>query len=888
MNMAVFRTDTPKTIYRKDYTPPPYFIDTIALRFELGEEGSLVTATSRLRRNPHGPQELALDGKELQLLELRRDGEVLAQGRDFRLEGEAKAQRLILLDPPERFELSVVTRIHPEANTALEGLYKSSGNFCTQCEAEGFRAITFFLDRPDVMAVYTTTIVADQARYPVLLSNGNPVASGELDGGRHFVTWHDPHPKPCYLFALVAGDLALLEDRYTTRSGREVKLRIYSEPHSIRQCDHAMESLKKAMRWDEERFGLEYDLDIYMIVAVADFNMGAMENKGLNIFNTKFVLASPATATDGDFQAVEAVIAHEYFHNWTGNRVTCRDWFQLSLKEGLTVFRDQEFSADMGSPAVKRINDVRMLRSLQFPEDAGPMAHPVRPESYIEINNFYTVTVYEKGAEVVRMYQTLLGRDGFRKGMDLYLRRHDGQAVTCDDFRAAMADANGVDLTQFERWYSQAGTPVVEVEDYYDAGTRSYTLTLRQSCPPTPGQANKLPFHIPLAVGLLDRHGHDLPLRLQGEAEPRGTTRVLELREAEQRFTFVGLSEAPLPSLARGFSAPIKLRYDYSDEQLSFLLAHDSDDFNRWEAGQTLLTRTLLKLVEERRQGHTLRLPATLLEACALALERVRDPALLAEILTPPGESYLAEQMAVVDVEGIHAAREFLIEALARQLGPRLLDTYHAHHDAGPYRLDGVAIGRRALKNRCLEYLMRLGDRDSLALCQTQLRSASNMTDELGALACLVNYDGAERDLALDEFYRRWQGEALVVDKWFALQAGSRLPDTVERVQRLLHHPAFNLRNPNKVRALIGSFCNGNPAQFHRADGAGYVFLAERILELDGLNPQVTARLAGALSRWRRYDEGRQVLMKIQLERILAKPGLSPDVYEVVSKSLAG
>ena len=877
----MLRTDTPKEIQRRDYQPPTHTVERLELRFELGEQGTTVSAQLQLVSHSAAGTPLWLDGQQLELLSLACDGRPLQAEQDYRLEEHG----LWLYHLPQSCTLSSVVRIHPETNTALEGLYKSSGNFCTQCEAEGFRKITYMLDRPDVMTVYTTTLVADAQRYPVLLSNGNPIASGALDDGQHYATWHDPFPKPSYLFALVAGDLALLEDRYTTASGREVQLRIYSEPHSIAQCGFAMQSVKNALRWDEHRFGLDYDLDIYMIVAVGDFNMGAMENKGLNVFNTKYVLASPETATDVDFQGVEAVIAHEYFHNWTGNRVTCRDWFQLSLKEGLTVFRDQEFSAAMGSPAVCRIQDVRVLRAAQFAEDAGPMAHPVRPESYIEINNFYTVTVYEKGAEVVRMYQTLLGREGFRKGMELYFQRHDGQAVTCDDFRAAMADANGVDLSQFERWYAQAGTPVIHAHDHYDAASQTYQLTLKQSCPATPNQPHKLPFHIPIALGLLASDGSELALKLDGVTL---THPVLELHAAEQTFVFHELPERPLPSLLRNFSAPVKLQYDYSDQQLSFLLRHDSDAFNRWEAGQTLLLRTLLNLVEKVQTGQALQLPTIVQHALCCALQEVKDEALLAEILTPPSEGYLADQLVQVDIEALFSAREFLLNELARNLRNELLATYQRCHQIA-YDHSADAMAKRALKNRCLEYLLRLVDDEQvLQLALTQYQQASNMTDELAALQVLVNHPSSVRTTALTRFYERWQQQALVVDKWFTLQATSRLPDTLQHVQTLLQHPAFTLRNPNRMRSLVGAFCNQNLVRFHQADGAGYQFWGDMVLELNRLNPQIAARLCAALSRWRRFDPARQALMQVQLQRVLAAPDLSSDVYEVVSKSLQG
>ena len=872
------------TIYRHDYTPPAYLISQVELRFELGEEGTRVASRLQLRRNPAGSGgALVLAGRQLELTGLRLDGRTLSAG-DYVVDAES----LTIAVVPEIFTLEVETLIHPERNTSLEGLYTSSGNVCSQCEAQGFRKITYYLDRPDVMARFTTTIVADRSRYPVLLSNGNPVARGELEGGRHFVTWEDPFPKPSYLFALVAGDLIKIEDSFVTASGRRVALQIFVEARNRDKCDHAMVSLKKAMAWDEAVFGLEYDLDIYMILAVDDFNMGAMENKGLNVFNSKYVLARPDTASDLDYQGIEGVIGHEYFHNWTGNRVTCRDWFQLSLKEGLTVFRDQEFSADMTSRAVKRINDVRLLRNGQFPEDAGPMAHPVRPESYEEINNFYTSTVYNKGAEVIRMLHTLLGAAAFRRGMDLYFARHDGQAVTCDDFAAAMADASGVDLEQFKLWYSQSGTPELTASGHFDAAAQSYTLRLRQHCPATPGQPHKLPFHMPVAVGLLDPRGNDLPLQLAGEAAAAATTRVLDLRRAEQSFVFVGLAEQPVASLLRGFSAPVRLKADSSEAELAFLMAHDSDAFNRWEAGQQLATRLLLTLVAEVQAGRPLQLDPLFAEAFARTLsDREADPALLALALLLPSETVLAEEMTVADPVAVRAAREWLRRSLAAELRQEFRARYAELQEAGPYRPEGPAVGRRSLKNLCLAYLVSLGDEQNVALALEQFQRGDNMTDVSAALATLAGYPGPERELALAAFYQRWQNEPLVVDKWLTLQAMALHPAVLDEVRGLLAHPAFTLHNPNKVRALIGAFAQGNPAAFHAADGAGYSFLAEQVLALDGLNPQVAARMVAAFNRWRKYDSGRQALMRAELERILAAPGLSRDVREIVAKALA-
>ncbi|WP_454016638.1 aminopeptidase N [Azospirillum sp. Marseille-Q6669] len=877
---------TPKAIRLQDYRPPAHLIDTVDLFFDLGEEVTTVRAQLGLRRNPARDDAsalpLTLDGQRLELVSVALNGQPLGDA-DYTVTPD----HLTVHSVPETFTLETVVRIKPQENTALEGLYKSSGNFCSQCEAEGFRKITYFADRPDVMARYTTTITADKARYPVLLSNGNLMESGDLPDGRHRAVWEDPYPKPCYLFALVAGTLVHQEDRFRTASGRDVTLRIYVEPGNEDKVEHAMRSLIKSMRWDEEVFGLEYDLDIFNIVAVGDFNMGAMENKSLNVFNTKYILAKPETATDQDFLGIEAVVAHEYFHNWTGNRVTCRDWFQLSLKEGLTVFRDQEFSSDMNSRAVKRIADVQRLRTVQFPEDSGAMAHPVRPDSYVEINNFYTPTVYDKGSEVIRMYHTLLGPQGFRKGMDLYFQRHDGQAVTCDDFAAAMSDATGVDLTQFKRWYRQAGTPELDVAGAYDGASKTYRLTVKQTVPPTPGQPVKEPMHIPLVMGLLGPDGADLPLRLTGEAEAAGTSRTLHITEAEQTFTFVDVPARPVPSLLRGFSAPVKLRADLTDGDLTFLMANDSDAFNRWEAGQTLATRLLLSLVADRQAGRELALPQSFIDAVGAVLKDAdRDPAFAAQALVLPTESYLGTQMEVIDPDAIHAVREFARRRLAEALRPGWLDTHRRNAGNEPFSVDAAAIGRRALKNLCLAYLMALEDEEALGLCLGQYRGAQAMTDVMAALQFLSNSNAPERDEAIAAFYERWKGEALVVDKWFGVQATSHRPDALERVTELLAHPAFEIRNPNKVYALIGGFAGGNPVRFHDTSGAGYRFLADQVLRLDPMNPQVAARMVGPFSRLRRYDAPRRALMKAELERIVATPSLSPDVFEVASKSL--
>jgi aminopeptidase N len=878
------RTDTPKTIYLKDYRPPSYLIDQVDLRVELGEEGTVVTADLGLHAHEHTPPHtpLILDGEGLETLSVMLNGAEL--GADaYRIEEDT----LIVPDVPQRFWLQTRVLIHPESNTALEGLYKSSSNFCTQCEAEGFRKITWFVDRPDNMSRYTTTIVGDRERYPVMLSNGNPVEEGLLEDGRHWIKWEDPFLKPSYLFALVAGRLEHIEDRFTTASGREVTLRIFTEAHNIEKCDHAMASLKKAMHWDEQVFGREYDLDLYMIVAVDDFNMGAMENKGLNVFNSKYVLASPETATDGDHEGIEGVIAHEYFHNWSGNRVTCRDWFQLSLKEGLTVFRDQEFSADMGSRPVKRIQEVRILRTAQFAEDAGPMAHPVRPQSYMEISNFYTATVYNKGAEVVRMVRTLLGPEGFRKGMDLYFERHDGQAVTTDDFVAAMQDATGVDLAQFKRWYGQAGTPNVAFEGEYDAEANRYSLTLRQSTPPTPGQEEKAPVLIPVRMALLDKSGTAIPLQRPGSEQSGASETVLHFAEAQQRFEFEAVSSEPVVSLFRDFSAPVLLKTGYSDEALAFLLAHDTDTFNRWDAGQQLALRIMHRLIADHEAGRTLVLGEGFVEGVRRTLgDRTLDPALIAEAITLPSERYVGETMREVDVDGIHHVRELIRRVFGTRLFEDLIGTYEHLKATGPYRFDSGDAARRSLKNRCLGYLMNSRSPDAARIALEQFRDADNMTDSLAAVSALADTEGEERELALAEFYGRWSGEPLVIDKWLSVQAMSSLPDTLERVKVLIDHPAFDIRNPNRVRALIGAFAQGNQVRFHAADGSGYVFLTDHILVLDSLNPQVAARLAGAFTRWRRFDAGRQAAMRGQLERLKAHEGLSRDVYEVVSKSL--
>jgi len=898
-------TATPNVIRRADYAPPAFLIDTVALEFDLVPERTVVKNTMRVRRNPDASRaaHLELMGEQLEFVGAAVDGKPFANAH-------AHEHGLLLDNVPDSFQLTLTSICNPAGNTTLSGLYVSSGNFFTQCEAEGFRRITYFLDRPDVMATFTVTLRASKADYPVLLSNGNLLEEGDLPDGRHFARWEDPFRKPSYLFALVAGKLVALEERVKTGSGKEKLLQVWVEPHDLDKTRHAMDSLIHSIRWDEKRFGLELDLDRFMIVAVSDFNMGAMENKGLNIFNTKYVLANPETATDTDFANIEAVVGHEYFHNWTGNRVTCRDWFQLSLKEGLTVFRDQEFSADMAggqsngsdeaARATKRIEDVRVLRQMQFAEDAGPMAHPVRPESYVEINNFYTMTVYEKGSEVVRMYQTLFGREGFRKGMDLYFERHDGQAVTCDDFRHALADANGRDLAQFERWYSQAGTPRVSVRTKYDAAQQRYSVTLTQGygeAAPAARETQKGPLLIPFAIGLIGKDGRDLPLQLEGDAAASAsTTRVLEFTQTEQTFTFVNVAQEPLPSLLRNFSAPVIVEYDYSAEQLAFLLAHDSDPFNRWEAGQRLATRELLALAGRAATGVALELDDSVVAAFARVLtDETLSPSFRELALMLPSEAYLAEQMAESNPAAVHAARQFVRKRLANALKNEWLAVYEQHRTPGAYEATPEAAGHRTLKNLALSYLVELDDpADAVRLASAQYDAANNMTDRSAALAALLNAaaahgGGAQAQQALDDFYRRFEKEPLVIDKWFALQAtqrGSAQRPVIEIVRKLMTHPAFNLKNPNRARSLIFSFCAANPAQFHAEDGSGYAFWADQVIALDAINPQVAARLARSLELWRRFTPTLREGMRAALEHV-ASQVKSRDVREIVEKALA-
>ncbi|MES2634243.1 MAG: aminopeptidase N [Pseudomonadota bacterium] len=875
-------------IYRSDYQEPAFWIDSVDLCFDLDPQKTRVLNRMKVRRNPNvPPQALRLDGEELNLARVMVNG----QGISFKMDGNA----LVLENVPagtETFDLEIFTTCAPAKNTSLSGIYTSNDSFFTQCEAEGFRRITYFLDRPDVMASYTVLIRADKRKYPVLLSNGNLVEQGELDDGRHFARWVDPFRKPSYLFALVAGQLVAREQRITSRAGNEHLLQVYVRPGDLDKTEHAMNSLMASVAWDEARFGLSLDLERFMIVATSDFNMGAMENKGLNIFNTKYVLASQATATDTDFHNIESVVGHEYFHNWTGNRITCRDWFQLSLKEGLTVFRDQEFSMDLAGEAsaraVKRIEDVRVLRTAQFPEDAGPMAHPVRPDQYLEINNFYTVTIYEKGAEVVRMMQTLVGRDGFRNGMDLYFQRHDGSAVTCDDFAQAIADANPDSrlaqlLPQFKRWYSQAGTPRVKAAGSFDADSGIYSLTLTQSCPATPGQAEKEPFVIPVGLGLLAADGSEL------------TNGMHVMTQASETLTFPGLQGAPVPSILRGFSAPVVLEFDYTDEQLLTLLAHDTDPFNRWEAGQRLaLNRALAFIAQDGLNPAGIRLDAPYIEAIRTVLRHPTLDAAFKELaLTLPAESYIGEQLDVVDPQRIHAVREAMREQIAQQLRADWEWAFETHRENGAYSPDSVSSGRRALAGMALSQLC-LASRASAdpvwpGKALQRFKDASNMTDRFNALAALVTSGHELAASALQRFHAMFKDEALVLDKWFALQAGA--PDrgghVLPVVKQLMSHADFSIRNPNRARSVIFSYCSANPGGFHRADAAGYVFWADKVIELDSINPQVAARLARALDRWKKLVEPQRSAAREAIARVAGKPDLSNDVREVVTRALS-
>ena len=896
------------SIQRLDYTPPAYWIETVDLTFDLDPARTRVLNKMRLRRNPDVlAQALRLDGEDLNLARVLVNGD----GASFKIDDG----KLVLENLPAEgaFELEIFTTCAPAKNTKLMGLYVSNDSFFTQCEAEGFRRITYFLDRPDVMASYSVTLRANKAAYPVLLSNGNLVEHGDLsaDGAapRHFARWVDPHRKPCYLFALVAGQLVCRQQRIVSRAGKDHLLEIYVRPGDMDKTEHAMNSLVSSIAWDEARFGLSLDLERFMVVATSDFNMGAMENKGLNIFNTKYVLASQATATDTDYANIESVVGHEYFHNWTGNRVTCRDWFQLSLKEGLTVFRDQEFSQDLcfeaSARAVKRIEDVRVLRTAQFPEDAGPMAHPVRPDSYVEINNFYTVTIYEKGAEVVRMIQTLVGRAGFARGMKLYFERHDGHAVTCDDFAQAQADANPDSdlvqlLPQFKRWYSQAGTPHLQASAHYDAQAHTYTLTLAQACAPTPGQAAKEPFVIPVNLGLVGPGGRDLPLQLADEALPGANSRTFVVSQASETLTFVNVDAEPVPSILRGFSAPVVLEFDYSDAQLLHLLAHDGDPFNRWEAGQRMALRCAIARIVGPSDGATQPVLGTAYVDAMRGILRhpTLDAAFKELVLTLPSETYIAEQLAVVDPQQVHAVREAMRLQLATALAGDWQWAFDTHQDSGAYQPDPVSTGRRALTGMALGMLcLHAVQAGSTAPGQDiwpgktyqRFKSAGNMTDRFNALAALVSCGHALGNEALARFHAMFKDEALVLDKWFALQAGAtdRSGNILPLVRQLMKHPDFNLRNPNRARSVIFSYCSANPAAFHRGDAAGYVFWSDRVIEIDAFNPQVAARLARALDRWSRLAEPYRSAAREAIARVAAKADLSNDVREVVSRALA-
>ncbi len=864
----------PTAKYRSDYRKPDYTITDIDLTFDLNDTKTQVTAQSKVvRMGDNADAKLVLDGDELELVSVTVNGEAWS--------AYAKEDgHLVLSDLPAKFDLTIITMINPEANTALEGLYKSGGGFCTQCEAEGFRRITYYLDRPDVLARFTTKIIADKAAFPFLLSNGNCIAEGDLDNGRHWVQWQDPFPKPSYLFALVAGDFDVLRDNYTTMSGRNVELEIFVDKGNLDRADYAMTSLKNSMKWDEERFGLEYDLDIYMIVAVDFFNMGAMENKGLNVFNSKFVLANPKTATDTDYQGIEAVIGHEYFHNWTGNRVTCRDWFQLSLKEGLTVFRDQEFSSDLGSRPVNRIANVRIVRGPQFAEDRGPMSHPIRPEKVIEMNNFYTLTVYEKGSEVIRMMHTLLGEVNFQAGMKLYFERHDGTAATCDDFVQAMEDASGIDLSRFRRWYSQAGTPVVTVETAYDADNKSYSVTAKQQTPPTAGQEEKLPLHIPFDIELYDSKGEVIALQSKGKP----VHNVLDVKEAEQTFVFENVAEQPAISMLREFSAPVILEYDYSDQELIFLMIHARNEFARWDAGQMLLAKYIRKNVAAVQAGNAVELPEAVVDAFRGALlDENLDPAFIAEMLTLPSENEIAGWYKQVDVDAINMVVGALTQILATEMEDELLAIYRSLAQT-EYSLDHAAMAKRALRNKCLSYLAHTATGNDLVTAQ--YAAADNMTDTMAAMSSANNAQLACREAQMADFSDKWTHDGLVMDKWFMLQGTNPAENALENVRNTMNHLAFSLKNPNRTRSLVASFCANNPARFHAKDGSGYAFLTEILTALNTSNPQVASRLIEPFLKYRQYDEARQQLMRSELEKLAALDNLAKDLFEKVQKAL--
>ncbi len=873
----------PKTIYLKDYQAPDYWIDKTDLVVDITDEITTVTSTLQFKLNNNKSHdklpELVLHGRSMVLESVAIDGEVLSP------QSFVQTDQYLIFQPVNNiFTTTIVTLLRPQDNTSLEGLYKSGDMYCTQCEAEGFRKITYYLDRPDVMSVFTTKIIADKTSYPVLLSNGNAIESGDLQGGRHFVTWKDPFKKPAYLFALVAGNLEYIEDTFTTMSGQQVMLRIFTESHNINKCDHAMLSLKRSMSWDERIYGREYDLDIFMIVAVDAFNMGAMENKGLNIFNSACVLANSKTSTDASFQRIESIVGHEYFHNWSGNRVTCRDWFQLSLKEGFTVFRDQEFSSDMNSRSVKRIEDVNILRNAQFVEDAGPLAHPIRPDSFIEISNFYTSTVYDKGAEVVRMIHNILGKKNFRKGSDLYFKRHDGQAVTCDDFVQAMEDASGTDLTQFRHWYSQSGTPVLDVTDEYDEDLKLYKITIKQFCPPTPGQAEKKPFHIPVAMGLLTRSGQALMLNSEGEYQI-----VLSVKKAEETFEFKNIPSRPLPSLLRGFSAPVKVNYHYTRDELVTLMSHDVDGFNRWDCAQRLSVDIIKELTLKIQQEETPEMDDRVVDAYEHLLnDESSDPAMIAEMLHLPSVSYVGEQMERIDVNAIYKAREFVKQRLSNQLYDTFRSSYNKLNVPKSYIPEAADIAVRSLKNVCLSYIMNIDNPKVTEMAKDQFDQANNMTDSMAVLSSLVNGVHARSEVTttlLERFAKQWKTDNNVMDMWFSVQARAEMTD-LGRLKQLMQHECFDFSNPNKLRSVIGAFCAGNTSNFHALDHSGYDFLAEQIISLDEINPQMASRLMIPLTRWKRYAPQYQAGMKKAIETIKNKSDLSPDVFEVVSRAL--
>ncbi len=865
-------SQAPQAKYRKDYQAPSHTITDIDLTFDLYDNDTIVTALSKVVQKGESTT-LELDGEGLELRSVKVNGEDWAHH-------EVKEASLVLSDLPAEFELEIITKIDPEANTALEGLYKSGGAFCTQCEAEGFRRITYYLDRPDVLAKYTTKVIADKATYPYLLSNGNRIAQGEAENGRHWVQWQDPHPKPAYLFALVAGDFDVLRDKYTTMSGRNVDLEIFVDKGNLDRAGHAMTSLINSMKWDEERFGLEYDLDIYMIVAVDFFNMGAMENKGLNIFNSKFVLANDQTATDRDYLGIEAVIGHEYFHNWTGNRVTCRDWFQLSLKEGLTVFRDQEFSSDLGSRAVNRIDNVRIIRGPQFAEDASPMSHPIRPDKVIEMNNFYTLTVYEKGSEVIRMYHTLLGEEGFQKGMKLYFERHDGTAATCEDFVSAMEDATGVDLKQFRLWYSQSGTPTLRVNSEYNAEAKTYALTVEQFTEATQDQAEKQALHIPFDIELYDSKGQIIPLIINGES----VHNVLDIKQDKQTFVFENVAEQPVPSLLREFSAPVKLEYDYSDAELIFLMKHATNDFARWDASQMLLAKYIRQNVNNVQTGSEVQLSEDLIDAFrGVLLDENLEPAFIAQVFSLPSINEITGWYKQIDVDAVDAVLNSITVSLSATLEDELSATYHTLKQA-EYTIDHAAIGKRALRNQCLQFLAHTDKGNTLV--KAQYEAANNMTDTIAAMSAANSAQLECREELMADYSDKWKHDGLVMDKWFALQGTNPAEDALEKVKATMNHEAFSLKNPNRTRSLIGSFLAANPVRFHDKSGSGYQFAGDILRQLNDSNPQVASRMIDPLLKFRKYDEARQAMIRAELEKLKAMDNLAKDLFEKVTKAL--